>query len=483
MGKVVFTTGKEEKKKGIGKTKAGGSGVMDGKATVKPGVTTGESATVKHSPPDVYKKDEFLIPAGPYYNVRAGRGMAVEEELVLGTTSQAKRVECGFDVAGDKRIKQAIMRHRLDANMNMTASFNPANMICHGCKERSPHSVIGGDGQEPVVIVATDQNFPPVLFSENAGACIAILRVEFGTIKEIGFAIGDMLSGIRLPEGSVILVGSVSDLDKQGVTGYVEELYRTIRIVKEKQGGNVQVSALPPLLMAGINSFRLLRNILEVEFWLERFEGGDAKLLMKTRELVINKIGKHGIGTRRSPEEHIYTLPKGVGVWDKIRLRSVGWVNMPERMGPITEEDETEILTMLVQELRNNYGVRVSDKWEGGRDKQGKNDTSEIVCIGGSNADRLGDVLAQMGVNVTKITKAGWKPTKKGVEEMVELMGDKVSEDAVVVILGLDNCTFYEENEDGDRSFPKADADGHYHVAGRVEVASPRQIKGFMEIP
>jgi hypothetical protein len=78
--------------------------------------------------------------------------------------------------------------------------------------------VIGGDGQEPVVIVATDQNFPPVLFSENAGACIAILRVEFGTIKEIGFAIGDMLSGIRLPEGSVILVGSVSDLDKQGVT-------------------------------------------------------------------------------------------------------------------------------------------------------------------------------------------------------------------------------------------------------------------------
>ena len=50
--------------------------------------------------------------------------MAVEEELVLGTTSQAKRVECGFDVAGDKRIKQATMRHRLDANMNMTASFN-----------------------------------------------------------------------------------------------------------------------------------------------------------------------------------------------------------------------------------------------------------------------------------------------------------------------------------------------------------------------
>jgi hypothetical protein len=39
----------------------------DGKATVKPGGTAGEGATVKHASPDVYQKDEYLIPAGPYY--------------------------------------------------------------------------------------------------------------------------------------------------------------------------------------------------------------------------------------------------------------------------------------------------------------------------------------------------------------------------------------------------------------------------------
>ncbi len=80
-----------------------------------------------------------------------------------------------------------------------------------------------------------------------------------------------------------------------------------------------------------------------------------------------------------------------------------------------------------------------------------------------------------------KITKAGWKPTRKGVEEMVEMMGDQISEDVVVIMFGLDNCTFCEENEEGDRSFPKPDKDGHYHVDGRVEVASPRQIKGLMK--
>ncbi len=38
------------------------------------------------------------------------------------------------------------------------------------------------------------------------------MRVEFGTMKEIGFAVGDLLDGVELPEGSIVLVGSVSDL-------------------------------------------------------------------------------------------------------------------------------------------------------------------------------------------------------------------------------------------------------------------------------
>ncbi len=79
------------------------------------------------------------------------------------------------------------------------------------------------------------------------------------------------------------------------------------------------------------------------------------------------------------------------------------------------EEDEAEVLAMLVTELRNCYGVRVSGKLEGSRDKPDTSSLSEVVCLGGSYAVRLGDVLMEMGLNVVKITKPGWKPTKKGV--------------------------------------------------------------------
>jgi hypothetical protein len=63
------------------------------------------------------------------------------------------------------------------------------------------------------------------------------------------------------------------------------------------------------------------------------------------------------------------------------------------------------------------------------------------------------------------------------VEEMVALMGVRVSKDGEVIVQGMDNATFYEENEEGNRAFPKADKEGHYyHVVGRVEVTSLRQV-------
>ncbi len=60
----------------------------------------------------------------------------------------------------DGRVRQTVLRHRMDVMLNVTCSFDPATMICSGCKERGNHSMIRGDRGEPVVLVFTDQNFP-----------------------------------------------------------------------------------------------------------------------------------------------------------------------------------------------------------------------------------------------------------------------------------------------------------------------------------
>jgi hypothetical protein len=432
---------------------------------------------------DVYTLDDEMFPAGPYFNVRAAKAAMAEEEIVVGQASHEKRKEAGFTLSGDRRVLQAKMRYRMDRGMCISSSFDPSNMMCTGCKERGAHSVVGNENGEPVVLVVTDQNFPAVMYSADEGQCIGIMRLEDGSIRDIGFLIGDMLDGLTLPRGSTILVGSVSDLGRQGLVGYSEELTRTLRIAKDKLGGNVQVVACPPILLGGINSYRLLRNIVEAEYWAEHMIGGGGILLRKTREVVKSLIAKLGVGKVKRPEENVHTLPKGVEAWEKVRMRMVGWAGMPARAGPMTEVGEAMIVEQLITELRMNFGLRLSiniilDRSVGGEEVVA---ATTYVMLGGSNCDRLGDTLQAMGKNVIKVTQSGWRPTRQAVETMVETIKEKVAKEAVVVLMGMDNMAYYEEDEEGTRRLPRRDEEGTYHIEGKLVMAAPRQVVGLVK--
>ena len=81
-------TGKEkEKEKEKGKVIYTAKGTQDGKTKaadkLTPPLTPGQKAADKPFP-DIYSTDEYLFPAGPYYNVRAGRARLVDREIVVG---------------------------------------------------------------------------------------------------------------------------------------------------------------------------------------------------------------------------------------------------------------------------------------------------------------------------------------------------------------------------------------------------------------
>jgi len=209
----------------------------DGKKGEQVMLESGDEVDMADLSKDIFMVDDEKFPPGNYYNVKAGRQvMRGRSEREMGNAPDpGRRRECGFDLYGDDRVKGAVMRYRMDCNVTMSLSFNPANMVCEGCEKRGKHSLIGKD---PMILVATDQNFPATLYSADEKACIAVMRVEHGTMKEISFAVADMQDGVEVPMGSIILVGSVSDLDSQGVSGYSEELARTMRILSEKLGNS-----------------------------------------------------------------------------------------------------------------------------------------------------------------------------------------------------------------------------------------------------
>ncbi len=104
----------------------------------------------------------------------------------------------------------------------------------------------------------------------------------------------------------------------------------------------------------------------------------------------------------------------------------------------------------------------------------------KYAVLGASNADRIGDVLEEMKKDVIKLTKGGWRPSKQGVAEMREMMKDADLEGRVVILYGLDNGVFYSEDEDADRALQKADEGGTYHIVGKTELATQKQVRGLV---
>jgi hypothetical protein len=66
------------------------------------------------------------------------------------------------------------------------------------------------------------------------------------------------------------------------------------------------------------------------------------------------------------------------------------------------------------------------------------------------------------------------------VEEMLALMAGKDLDGRIVILYGMDNGVYFAEDEEGDRSQPKPDEKGVYHVKGRVELATEKQAKGLL---
>ena len=148
--------------------------------------------------------------------------------------------------------------------------------------------------------------------------------------------------------------------------------------------------------------------MLEIEAWMEQLIGGDGGLLHRTRAELFNGLRKEGVGRRRNIEEGMDTFPRAVIGWEKIRIRLVGWVDMPERVKPFMEDTEKLMVGALVSELRTNFGVRnLSENICFDRSKEDEGEKVEYIVWGGSNAGKLAKVMMTLGKEVLKVTEGG----------------------------------------------------------------------------
>jgi hypothetical protein len=135
-------------------------------------------------------------------------------------------------------------------NQSVSASFDPSCLICITCKKE--HKVIDN---KPVTIC-----FVSTLAADN-GQCIGIVRVENANLKELLELAREMLANSKLPEGSVLLFGSVSHLGRAGTTIYARD-WTSVASLASGIWRGVHIGPLVPLIRSECSG-SIIREICE----------------------------------------------------------------------------------------------------------------------------------------------------------------------------------------------------------------------------
>ncbi len=187
-----------------------------------------------------------------YFQCRAARMsshkdllISVSQDESFGKTVTVQSATIGsFEDHGNLTstfLGSRMMRGNETVNESLSASFDPAKLICISCENE--HSIIG---KNPSVVVFSDQNFVPSLSCASRG-CISVVRIENSSLLELYEMASEMFGGVNFPEGSVFLFGSVSHLGRSGTSIYAKDWTEVVALCTGKWHG-VRICPLIPLI-------------------------------------------------------------------------------------------------------------------------------------------------------------------------------------------------------------------------------------------
>jgi hypothetical protein len=140
---------------------------------------------------------------------------------------------------------------------------------------------------------------PPMLPSKK-GMCPAVLRIDGGHLRELGTNFLTILGRYAVPEGSVIMIGSLSHLMEEGRVGYAKALVtEQIRFSKAFINTVHVVPFVPPplcgtndpgaaaLIIGGSNANRLTEAFTDLGKKVETISGGGWKVTTESVDILL----------------------------------------------------------------------------------------------------------------------------------------------------------------------------------------------------
>jgi len=394
----------------------------------------------------------------------------------LGATGAEKT--CGdFHSLDDGRL---VRSHLIEDSTRMqlgSTSFIPANWQCLACEE---HVILPKKRNLPQwkeggrLVILSDQNISPLIPSDNK-SCPAVIRVEGGSLRELGDSFCCILGDHTLPEGSVIAIGSLSHLQKEGMSSYSTKMVTECRRFRAMFKNQVVVIPFTPMPLCGTSDSNLVKLIMDYSLYMDSLGNNcHAQYNSAVRDHIHGQVFENPIlldhvsSGLALPLTH---LEYETGLYD-----FGGWSNLPSTLPAIQEDLEAKLYSTLLSGIAGRYKIKLDtspiiDRSSLSTDAADQ-DTVAII-LGGSNAGNLASSFSSRGSNVLPITKSGWQLTAASCREVIPNLSSScisVENSVPVVLFLLDNSSFKCSDEDGELSPIKRYEDGTRHVEGELVV-------------
>jgi hypothetical protein len=142
-----------------------------------------------------------------------------------------------LDCIGDTEVLKTFCGTRANSSggashQSISFSFDPATLTCISCK--APHKIFenGTRDSGASIIIFCDQNFVTTLYGGNS--CVAIVRLEDGSLREIADLAIEVLERQSIPPGTLLLLGSASHLQHVGTTIFAQDWCQIVELLSEK---------------------------------------------------------------------------------------------------------------------------------------------------------------------------------------------------------------------------------------------------------
>jgi hypothetical protein len=286
----------------------------------------------------------------------------------------------------------------------------------------------------------------------------------------------EILDRKNLPDGSVILMGTVSHLHKVGVGQYARE-WTQVNDRMGRRWPNARFGPLVPIIKESVPG-SVSRELVELTCWYSRVYGTGTLGLPDAWSKMITSVIENSMGgtVLTSPEQYTISLPISLdpsAPSAPVTFKSE--ISRPSILNGMDQGQSREILCTIGSVLSRDFKVEISTGVTSASAMKGdgaKEQIRNLVVIGASNLKRSIPHLNALGYGTMDLCTPGWMATPDNVTNLVNQLQLAKFGPEVGIILDLfgNSCTRFIDY-DGSVTKPlKIAGTGGYHLPGEVTV-------------